>query len=74
LETEQQIIDHEPDPEQARQSRERHARDLAALISQELMRWPESFSIVTNGSTFNGWVEITPTGTTIIAQFLKDNL
>jgi hypothetical protein len=72
--TEQQIIDHEPDPEQSRQSKERYARDLAPALAEELMRWPESFSIVTNGSTFNGWVEITPTGVTIIAQFLKDRI
>lgn len=67
--SEQQIIDHEPDPEQSRRSKERHARDLAAQIAEELGRWPESFQ-----SGFRGRVEITPSGVTVIAQFLKDNL
>lgn len=75
----QRIIDHEPERDQARQSKERFARDLAVMIKRELELWPESFSVTRGGYTSRSdnallSVELSQSGVAIISQYLKDNL
>lgn len=75
----QRIIDHEPDPNQARLSRERHARDLAVMIKRELELWPESFSVTRGGYTNRSdnallTVELSQSGVAVIRRYLEDNL
>lgn len=68
------LIDHEPEPDQAAQSRDRHLSDLAGTIAEMLNGDPEAFMIVRGGSGFNAYVELTQRGVSVIARLLKENL